>query len=491
MSHITRYTIKYNYDIPLLSYNYSLNGGNQNIPTPPTPISTETSANQQKAIQTEVNQAKPVDTANMIQQFEIPADIIPPSFVEKAKKEATNKFFKSIISKETLAKITNKTEMMNTVIRYSTYTVKVGASTAAEIGTLGAGGDTIVDGVSLIIQYLDFAKLIASIISETMGGLSWLGAIWNYCSTPGNFANGPEGIRAFVSDSFQKEKESQHPNFIIGLCTLIDKILTKISAFFGDILSFAVPDDGGVVSVVVQETIQQIKNFLSPYDVVYKLYNLMPSFMTTTMQNYDKLVTMFNTILDYLISLVTALYYVNDTAFDYIFHPFRTAGSVISGAFGIVGKVGHAVFHPIETTQGITEAVVGTYKVTAEGITKAKNVVSSKANEEYKKFKESSPLAKAGIIGAVGVGFAMSPIIIGTLPFLVVQGFATSQQLIIAGKIFGVNRDSCLRYINEDLRKRIPGLVQLMQGVLGFVFAILTIIDECGSVQKITMPGKK
>jgi len=451
------------------------------------------------------DQPAPLDTIGMIESFTIPSNIVPSDILNKAKEAAKSNFFKNIISTNTLKNITNSTEMYNTVIKYATYTVRATAGTAATVGSLGAGGDTVVDGSSLIFQYFDFSRSILYMLGELGGGLSWLKTIWDYCNIPGAFKDGPEGIRAYVSASFQKEKTSGHPNFIVALCTLFQKIMDSINKFFGDILSFGVPDDGGIVSIVVQETLSQVKSLLSPFDVIENLYNLIPNFMKAIVQNYDSTVNTLNNILDYIISLVTGLYYVNDTVFSYIFHPFDTAGAVISTtvgtAFHTIGTVTHAVFHPIQASEDVANfavdsskkvknAVVESYKITKDGIQKAKDMAIKKSDEAYEAFKKSSPLAKAGIVTAVGVGFALSPIIITVLPELAIQGFATSQYLITIAKAFGVTRDSCLKYINEDLRKRIPGLVQLMQGTLGFVFALLVIIDECGGVQTLKLPGK-
>lgn len=186
--------------------------------------------------------------------------------------------------------ISKKMKPFTGVIKKAFPFIKVGLSGAAEVASLGLGGDEAVELAFVVLDTLlitsdltdifklnevaEFKSIITDIINLKFEGFDKLN---------NDYVNIMNKIKTLPDDINNKLKKK--------LCSIFDELLLKLGTLFGDLLSMGLPDDSDITSLVFQHFIKEnIDNNIDAIlkDVLTK-YNKLPKKFVELIENTDKL----------------------------------------------------------------------------------------------------------------------------------------------------------------------------------------------------------
>lgn len=202
---------------------------------------------------------------------------------------------------------------------------KITTGVAATIASGGAGGDTIVDVISVSITTSNMLKTVLDLIDTARATNKYLAEILLM-----DFSGGPEGVEQFMTNLWYEMYTRGDSDMATAICDELDELLTTISQAFGDWISALVPDDGGITGVVVSEALQYAT--ANTYDTVKSIYYKLPS-------SSRKLFTDKGAMKQFLEDLLTE---INKTLSQ------GASGSpVVSGPYGIMDFPNPTYFLPL------------------------------------------------------------------------------------------------------------------------------------------------
>lgn len=160
---------------------------------------------------------------------------------------------------------------------------RIVASTASAVATLGAGGDilisflfTIKSALDTVIGFIESALRIA-----TKGnGIRLVYDILNV-----DFRDGPFGVKCWIEYILNKYGSTSEAYLIA--CTFFNRILDKIAQFMGNLLSSVIPNNMGLVGIVVPQLIKLFKQgFMTQVESVLEdYYDQIPDNFQMMLQN--------------------------------------------------------------------------------------------------------------------------------------------------------------------------------------------------------------
>jgi hypothetical protein len=186
--------------------------------------------------------------------------------------------------------ISKKIKPFTGVIKKAFPFIKVGLSGAAEVSSLGFGGDEAVE--------LSFVVLDSLLISSDLVNLIKLNEITEFKNIINDIINLQfKGIdKLNVDYTTIMNKVSMLPPDVnqklkLKLCSIFNELLLKLGTLFGDLLSMGLPDDSDITSLVFQHFIKNniennINNILNH---VTSEYSKLPNEFVELIENTDKL----------------------------------------------------------------------------------------------------------------------------------------------------------------------------------------------------------
>lgn len=146
-------------------------------------------------------------------------------------------------------------ETMKTTLKWLTRTAKITSGLTAAVLSGGAGGDTVVDAISVS---LTSSQLLTELIKPDNAKLM---AILNL-----DFKDGPLGI--------ERRIDKIYPQLTSALLEQLDNIFELVSKAFADWMSAFIPDDGGITGIFIEDMLMAATN--NTYDVLKGVFGMLP-----------------------------------------------------------------------------------------------------------------------------------------------------------------------------------------------------------------------
>lgn len=189
----------------------------------------------------------------------------------------------------------NKIKPFTGIIKKAFPFIKVGLSGAAEVVSLGIGGDeaielafVVLDSLLITIDLINlhnlnkidqFRDLITDIINLRFTGFNNL--ITSYNNFMIKYSRLPQDIQL---------------TFRTRICKVFDDLLLKLSTLFGDLLSMGLPDDSDVTSLLFQQYVKENIN------------NNIDGILRHIMTEYKKLPSKFIELMENTVELENLIY---------------------------------------------------------------------------------------------------------------------------------------------------------------------------------------
>lgn len=170
---------------------------------------------------------------------------------------------------------------------------KIVGSIGAIIATGGAGGDIIVKLISTTIDSGLFSEKLIEIMRESSKHSKYLESIYGI-----TIEKGPMEVRKETISIIQKMIENGDVNEMNIVCPILLNLLESIGNIIGDWISAFIPDDGGLIGLIVENILTHTKK--NSFDMLLRLYNILPNSIQSLLQNPNEMKIFSHKILDEL-----------------------------------------------------------------------------------------------------------------------------------------------------------------------------------------------
>lgn len=177
---------------------------------------------------------------------------------------------------------TTMTRQMKDALRVIVTIMKVSIGVGSVIVTLGAGGDTIVEAISSTINsgifYTNLMQLLTTLATES----TYLQQLLNI-----SFENGPSSVRTETLGIINQIIIDGNDDQLDMICEIFHDLLSSIASVVGDWVSTFIPDDAGMVGVVITQLINQSAKHA--YKVLEALFDKVPTSFQNLLKYPDEL----------------------------------------------------------------------------------------------------------------------------------------------------------------------------------------------------------
>jgi 2,5-diketo-D-gluconate reductase A len=179
------------------------------------------------------------------------------------------------------------------VLRGILTVIKITGGAAAMVGTMGAGGDTLVESVITTINsglfYTELTQTLATLASNSQYVQQLIQI---------SFENGPSKVKEETIRIVKQMIQEGNQSMLESVCHTFDDLLKSVATVVGDWISTFIPDDAGIVGTTVTLIINTAAD--KAFGILETLFNTVPEKFQDLLKHPQKLY-------DFLISILRML----------------------------------------------------------------------------------------------------------------------------------------------------------------------------------------